>query len=168
LAVVPGADKAEVGMKASVFMHEYRLHIGQASEALHDVRRQLLVRTHLYQLKDDYACGVRANMRSGDRIAALNHQIKRAAGGYRVARKALVALGQELGRNEWERTLLPLSEEDVRGLPRATFHDPDRKKKKKQKRRKTSRKEPLKMSWIWVAQGESWKPGDDAAMNEGT
>ncbi|KAJ7801661.1 hypothetical protein B0H14DRAFT_2615098 [Mycena olivaceomarginata] len=119
------------------------------------------------ELKDDYSRGVRANIRSGDRIAALNHQIKRAAGGYRVARKALVALGQELGRNEWERTLLPLAEEDVRGLPRATFHDPDqKKKKKKQKRRKTSRKEPLKMSWIWVAQGESWKPGDDAAMNE--
>jgi hypothetical protein len=107
-------------------------------------------------------------MRSGDRITALNHQIKWAAGGYRVACKVLVALGQELGRNEWERTLLPLAEEDVRGLPQATFHDPDRKKKKKkQKRRKTSCKEPLKMSWIWVAQGESWKPGDDAAMNEG-
>ncbi|KAJ7853711.1 hypothetical protein B0H14DRAFT_2354164 [Mycena olivaceomarginata] len=167
MAAAPAADKVEVGMKTSAFLHEYRLRIGQASEVLHDVCRQLLVRTHLYQLKDDYSRGVWANMRSGDRIAALNHQIKRVAGGYRVARKALVALGQELGRNEWERTLLPLAEEDVRGLPRATFHDLDRKKKKKkQKRRKTSRKESLKMSWIWVAQGESWKPEDDTVMNE--
>ncbi|KAJ7792839.1 hypothetical protein B0H14DRAFT_3094116 [Mycena olivaceomarginata] len=165
IAATSAADKAEVGMKTSAFMHEYRLRIGQASEALHDVCRQLLVRTHLYQLKDDYSRGVRANMRSGDKIAALNHQIKRAAGGYRVARKSLVALGRELGRNEWESTLLPLAEEDVRGLPRATFHDPER-KKKKQKRRKTGRKEPPKTSWIWVARGESWKQGDDAAMNE--
>ncbi|KAJ7800047.1 hypothetical protein B0H14DRAFT_2253522, partial [Mycena olivaceomarginata] len=165
IAAAPAADKAKVGMKTSAFMHEYRLRIGQASEALHDVCRQLLVRTHLYQLKDDYSCGVRANMRSGDKIAALKHQIKRAAGGYRVARKSLVALGRELGRNKWERTLLPLAEEDVRGLPRVTFHEPER-KKKKQKRRKTGRKEPPKTSWIWVARGESWKPGDDAAMNE--
>jgi hypothetical protein len=53
MAAAPAADKAEVGMKTSAFLHEYRLRIGQVSEALHDVCRQLLVRTHLYQLKDD-------------------------------------------------------------------------------------------------------------------
>jgi hypothetical protein len=144
-------------------MIEYRLRVGQASEALHDVRRGLLVRTHLYQLKDDYSRGVRANMRSGDKIAALNDQIKRSAAGYRAARKALVALGKEVDRDEWAWTLQHLAEEDVRGLPQARFHDPERKKKKKSKR---ARKEPQPLSWIWVSRGERWDPGDDVAMNE--
>jgi hypothetical protein len=48
-----GPDKLEIAVRASVFTMEYRLRVGQASEALHDLCRGLLVRTHLYQLKDD-------------------------------------------------------------------------------------------------------------------
>lgn len=40
--------------------YEYRLRVGQANEALHDIRRQLLVRTHLYKYKDKQKRGVRA------------------------------------------------------------------------------------------------------------
>ncbi|KAJ7847993.1 hypothetical protein B0H14DRAFT_3453348 [Mycena olivaceomarginata] len=159
-----GPDKLEIAIRASIFTMEYRLRVGQASEALHDLRRGLLVRTHLYQLKDDYSRGVRANMRSGDKIAALNDQIKRAAAAYRVARNALVGLGQEVGRDEWEWTLQHLSEEDVRGLPQARFHEPDRKKKKNKSKR--ARKDPRPLSWIWVNKGERWDPGDNVAMNE--
>jgi hypothetical protein len=161
-----GRDKLEIAVRASVFTREYRLRVSQASEALHDLCRGLLVRTHLYQLKDDYSRGVRTNMRSGDKITALSDQIKRAAGAYQVARKALVGLGQEVGRDEWEWTLQHLSEEDVRGLLQARFHDPDWKKKKKKSKR--ARKDPWPLSWIWVNKGERWDPGDDVAMNEGT
>ncbi|KAF7346849.1 hypothetical protein MSAN_01824100 [Mycena sanguinolenta] len=164
----PGKVKVEIPVRRVVYMHEYRLRVAQAAEALHDVRRQLLVRTHLYKLKDTHARGVRANMRSSDKIAALNDQIKRAACTYRAARKALVALGHELNQSDWERTLLPLAEDDIRGLPQSHFHDPERKKeatKKKKKRARTAKK-PRELSWIWVSRGEEWKHGDDAAMNE--
>jgi hypothetical protein len=108
---------AEVVIKDAVFLHEYRLRVGIAAEALHDVRRYLLVRTHLYQVKDAHSRSVRENMWSAGKLAALNEQTKRAVAEYRAARAALVVLGRQLGRMEWEWTLLPLLEEDVRGLP---------------------------------------------------
>ncbi|KAK7026145.1 hypothetical protein R3P38DRAFT_2529348 [Favolaschia claudopus] len=162
-AIIVEAGGNTVRVEPKVFEHEYRLRVGQASEALHEVRRLLLVRTHLYKLKDAHSRGVRANTRSNDKITALNEQVKRAAATYRVARMALVYLGRELGRKEWEWTLQELREEDVRGLPQAMFHDPERKKRK---RKKSGRKEARPLSWIWMARGEKWNPGDDVAMNE--
>ncbi|KAF7364230.1 hypothetical protein MSAN_01082600 [Mycena sanguinolenta] len=156
----------EVFLKKTVFEHEYRLRVGQASEALHEVRRLLLVRTHLYKMKDTHSRGVRANMRSGDKISALNDQIKRAAATYRAAHEALEQLGREVNRNEWSWTLRPLKGDDVRGLPQARFHDPERKKRKKGKRARRAKKQERPLSWIWVTRGERWEPGDDAAMNE--
>jgi hypothetical protein len=124
------------------------------------------VRTHLYKLKDTHSRSVRENMRSGDKIAVLNEQVKRAAASYRVARKALVALGKKLQQYEWEWTLLELKVDDVRGLPQSHFSNPDHKKRK---RTKEGRTKPVEheVSWIWLNKGEKWDPADDAAMNEG-
>ncbi|KAK7017285.1 hypothetical protein R3P38DRAFT_3320598 [Favolaschia claudopus] len=162
-AIRASSQLRDVFIQTPVLEMEYRLRVAQASESLHEVRRQLLVRTHLYKLKDKHKRGVRANTRSADKIAALNEQIKRAAATYRVAREALVVLGLVLKQNDWEWTLQELKEEDVRGLPQSNFHDPERKTKKRRKRRRTQEK-PI--SWIWVTRGERWQPGDDAAMNE--
>jgi hypothetical protein len=154
-------------VQPAVLQHEYRLRVGQASEALHEIRRLLLVHTHLYKLKDRHSRGVRANMRSGDKITALNEQVKRAAAQYRAARRALEPLGRVLRRDEWSWTLLELWENDIRGLPQAQFHNPEC-KQKKQKRARTKKTPPRPLSWIWVTRGERWEAGDDAAMNEGT
>ncbi|KAF7345208.1 CxC2 domain-containing protein [Mycena sanguinolenta] len=156
----------EVPVSSTVQQHEYRLRVGQANEALREVRRLLLVRTHLYKLKDTHSRGMRANMRSQDKIAALNNQIERASAQYRVARAALVTLGKILGCSEWQRTLQELKADDVRGLPQSQFHDPERKQKKsKQRRRKKSRVE-RPVSWIWVTQASEPDPADEKAMNE--
>ncbi|KAJ7080573.1 hypothetical protein B0H15DRAFT_953443 [Mycena belliarum] len=167
----PGAESRVPSCTREIQQHEYRLRVGQGNEALHEVRRMLLVRTHLYKLKDTHSRGVRANMRSNAKITALNDRIRRAAAQYRAARKALQALGRVLKRHEWERTLQDLKEEDVRGLPRSRFGDPERqagkkaKKKSRSKRARTERQErPL--SWIWIAQ-ESYDPGSTGAMAEG-
>ncbi|KAJ6534401.1 hypothetical protein B0H19DRAFT_1080876 [Mycena capillaripes] len=144
----PRDDMDGVQVKKDIYQHEYRLRVGQAEEALHEVRRLLLVRTHLYQLKDAHSRG----------------QIHRAAAQYRAARDALVTLGSVLKRREWERTLLELKEDDVRGLLQAMFHDPERKKKKRRKKKKPKVDRPP--SWIWLTRGEQYNPADDAAMNE--
>ncbi|KAJ7714022.1 hypothetical protein B0H16DRAFT_1742933 [Mycena metata] len=150
-----GGCGARVVCKAEVLEHEYRLRVGQAHETLHEVRRLLLVRTHLYKLKDTHARGVRANTRSADKIAALNDRVKRAAAGYRAARAALVSLGAMLRRGEWEWELLPLKEEDVRGLPRARFGDPERQKGKRSRKSAAKRariaREERELSWIWLS-----------------
>ncbi|KAJ7790154.1 hypothetical protein B0H14DRAFT_3571055 [Mycena olivaceomarginata] len=169
-SAIAGASREvvqDVRVDNTTYLHEYRLRVGQGEEALHEVRRLLLVRTHLYKLKDTHSRGVRANMRSQDKIAALNGQVQRAADQYRAARSALVVLGGVLRRNEWERTLRVLNADDVRGLPQSKFHDPERKKKGKSKRRgKKLRREPREVSWIWLTQGGQYDPGDKAAMNE--
>ncbi|KAJ7897598.1 hypothetical protein B0H14DRAFT_3589450 [Mycena olivaceomarginata] len=160
------ASQEEVPVDTETYQHEYRLRVGQAQEALHEVRRLLLVRTHLYKLKDTHSRGVRANMRSNDKIAALNGQVQRAAEQYRAARRALEGLGRVLKRTEWQRTLRELKPDDVRGLPKATFHDPERKKKgKTSRRRRKKQKKEREMSWIWVAQG-GHDPADPPSMNE--
>ncbi|KAJ7733908.1 hypothetical protein B0H16DRAFT_1327784 [Mycena metata] len=163
IAAAPQSAVEDVSVRVDVQQHEYRLRIGQAQEALHEVRR-LLVRTHVYQLKDEHARGVRANMRSQDKIDTLNAQTRRSADQYRSARLALVTLGRVLGRDEWERTLLELHADDVRGLPQATFHDPERKKKKRRKKKKNRVERPA--SWIWTTPGAQYNPADGAAMHE--
>ncbi|KAJ7017626.1 hypothetical protein C8F04DRAFT_1279060 [Mycena alexandri] len=154
--------------KADVLRHEYRLRVGQGNEALHEIRRQLLVRTHLYKHKDRQIRWVRANMRSSDRIEAVNDRIRRCAAQYRAARTALVTLGPALGEDAWEQSLRVLAKDDIRGRPRATFGDPERqvatRMSKKQRRKKKAKERP--MSWIWVVQGKAAVAGEDPALNE--
>ncbi|KAJ7091732.1 hypothetical protein C8R44DRAFT_891305 [Mycena epipterygia] len=152
IAAAPGPDAKEVSVPVDVQEHEYRLRVGQAGESLHELCRLLLVRTHLYKLKDWHSRGVRANTRSWNKIAALNNQVQRAAMQYRVARGALVVLGRVLKRTEWEWSFQELKEEDVRGLPRRTFSDPERQKGKKRMEKEI--------------RGEVSEPGDQRAMNE--
>ncbi|KAJ7119198.1 hypothetical protein C8R43DRAFT_901144, partial [Mycena crocata] len=150
-AIVAASWAKEVACKDDILDYEYQLRVGEANESLYEVRRLLLVRTHLYKLKDTQSRGVRANTRSGDKIAALNDRINRTAAQYRVARTALVSLGRVLKKNDWEWTLQELKEEDVRGLPRALAR---------------LDKAPRELSWIWINRGGKHEPGDEAAMNE--
>ncbi|KAJ6600930.1 hypothetical protein B0H10DRAFT_1824120, partial [Mycena sp. CBHHK59/15] len=90
-----GSSSEDVPCSREVCKFEYRLRVGQAHEALHEVRWQLLVCTHLYKLKDNHSRRVKANTRSQDKIDALNDRIQRAAEQYRAAWRALIALGPE-------------------------------------------------------------------------
>ncbi|KAJ7253593.1 hypothetical protein C8J57DRAFT_1519322 [Mycena rebaudengoi] len=167
-----GATREEMGCKTRVLEAEYRLRVGQAHETLHNVRRQLLVRTHLYKQKDAEERGVKANTRAQGKIDILNEQIRRAAERYRGARRALVVLGRVLEKNEWEVALKPLAETDVRGMPRAHFGDEERqaargKGKGKGKPSKKRRKVEYKvLSWIWLAPKQSARD-PDVASEEG-
>ncbi|KAJ7150169.1 hypothetical protein C8R43DRAFT_1128212 [Mycena crocata] len=152
---------------------EYRLRVGQANEALHDIRRHLLVRTHLYKYKDKQVRGVRSNMRSKQKIDALEDRIRRAAAQYRAARVALVSLGRALDEHDWEQTLKELKEEDIRARPRSTFSDPERQRGVRGsaaaiKRQRLMRKKRVvrPLSWIWISQTKAQKAGEPQAMNE--
>ncbi|KAJ7137354.1 hypothetical protein C8R43DRAFT_893689 [Mycena crocata] len=163
---LPGAARRTVpSLLKDAMKHEYRMRVGQANEALDEMRRQLLVRTHLFKVKDAYSRGVRENMRSGDKIEVCNDRIRRMTAQYRAARAALVVLGRALENDGWEKTLQPLLDVDVRGMPRATFGDPERQKATRHtnRRRRTA---PAPVSWIWIVQAQAVKPGEPAAMNE--
>ncbi|KAJ7281287.1 hypothetical protein C8J57DRAFT_1057258 [Mycena rebaudengoi] len=172
LANCPGARDDDGRCKQSVLEFEYRLRMGQAHEALDDIRSQLLVRTHLYKWQDLQIRGVRGNTRSQGKIDALDERIRRAAEQYCAARQALVVLGRELENNAWEKTLKPLAAGDVRGMPRATFGDEERQRGKKGKgkavgpARKRQKQAPVTLSWIWLSQGAATVEGQAPSMNE--
>ncbi|KAJ7256755.1 hypothetical protein C8J57DRAFT_1650145 [Mycena rebaudengoi] len=172
LANRPGARDDDGRCKQSVLEFEYRLRVGQAHEALDDIRRQLLVRTHLYKWQDLQIRGVRGNTRSQGKIDALDERIRRAAEQYRAARRALVVLGRELENSAWEKTLKPLAAGDVRGMPRATFGDEERQRGKKGKgkavgpARKRQKQAPVTLSWIWLSQGVATVEGQAPSLNE--
>ncbi|KAJ7148083.1 hypothetical protein C8R43DRAFT_1129237 [Mycena crocata] len=166
-----GRHRSDVTPEVQKF--EYRLRVGEANEALHDIRRHLLVRTHLYKYKDKHLRGVRDNMRSKQKIEALEDRIRRAAAQYRTARLALLLLGKALGEHDWERTLKELKDEDIRARPRSTFSDPERQRGVRGssaaiKRRKIGRKKRVvrPLSWIWISQTKAQKDGEPQAMNE--
>ncbi|KAJ7026189.1 hypothetical protein C8F04DRAFT_1212668 [Mycena alexandri] len=117
---VPGARQRKY-CTPEIQRYEFRLRVGQAHEALHEIRRQLIVRTHLYKYKDKQSFGVRANTRSKDKIDAVNDRIRRVVAAYRAARVAIVSLGKSLDETGWEVTLKELKEEDVRARPRSSM-----------------------------------------------
>ncbi|KAJ6608385.1 hypothetical protein B0H10DRAFT_2068058 [Mycena sp. CBHHK59/15] len=148
---------------------EYRLRVGQANEALHEIRQQLLVRTHMYKYKDKNIRGGRSNMRSKHKIDAVDDRIRRAATQYRAARGALVSLGKVLDEHGWKVTLKELKDDDIRARPRSSFADPERQRGVRgrgAKRVRLGKKRVVRpLSWIWVSQTKA-QDGVAQEMNE--
>ncbi|KAJ7222855.1 hypothetical protein B0H12DRAFT_1241055, partial [Mycena haematopus] len=157
---LPSSIKGRDPCDDELYEYEYRLREAQAHDALDALRKQLLLRTHLYKYKDRFSRGVKANTRLGTKISGVDERIRRISERYRAARRALVGLGSVLKQTQWEATLLPLKPEDVRGMPRALFQDPERKKllmkKGAEARRQAEaagKEAKAKMSWIWRSAG---------------
>ncbi|KAJ6483057.1 hypothetical protein DFH09DRAFT_949912 [Mycena vulgaris] len=89
-----GGASAENGCTVEILTCEYRLRVGQVNEALHDIRRHLLVRTHLYILKDRHARGVRANTRSKTKIEVIEERIRWASAQYQMTGALATAKGK--------------------------------------------------------------------------
>ncbi|KAK6985154.1 CxC2 domain-containing protein [Favolaschia claudopus] len=145
---LPSSIKGRAECDEELYHYEFRLREAQASEALDLLRKNLLVHTHLYKYKDRFARGVKSNTRLTAKINAVEDRLRRIADRYRAARRALEGLGGVLDRHEWRTTLLPLAADDVRGMPRALFQDPERKKADAMRREAR-----VKMSWIWRSAG---------------
>ncbi|KAJ7434267.1 hypothetical protein B0H11DRAFT_2164741 [Mycena galericulata] len=152
---MPSNIKNRVECDLELYEYEFRLRVAQGNEALEDVRHQLLIRMHLYKYKDRFARGVKANTRCQTKIDA---------------RRALVGLGSQVEDRSWEVTLRPLLEADVRGMPRALFQDPERKKLLLQKGPEARRKAEIagteakaRMSWIWRNPGVE---DEEGGLNE--
>ncbi|KAJ7447499.1 hypothetical protein B0H11DRAFT_2162118 [Mycena galericulata] len=167
---MPSSIKNRVECDLELYEYEFRLRVAQGNEALEDVRHQLLIRTHLYKYKDRFARGVKANTRCQTKIDGVEERVRRAAERYRAARRALVGLGSQVEDRSWEVTLRPLLETDVRGMPRALFQDPERKKLLLQKGPEARRKAEIagteakaRMSWIWRSPGVE---DEEGGLNE--
>ncbi|KAJ7269976.1 hypothetical protein B0H12DRAFT_999151, partial [Mycena haematopus] len=66
---LPSSIKGRDPCDDELYEYEYRLREAQAHDALDALRKQLLLRTHLYKYKDRFSRGVKANTRLGTKIS---------------------------------------------------------------------------------------------------
>ncbi|KAJ7817081.1 hypothetical protein B0H13DRAFT_2242339 [Mycena leptocephala] len=138
---------------------------GQAHEALHELRHQLLVRTHAYKYKDKNILGVRDTMRSLTKIEGIDDKIKRASATYRVAHTALGILG-ESWTNRAGMCAAGVKPEDVRQMPEERFASQARGGRRRRRRRRGDERRSVPPV-VDLAGG--WISGDadrNPAMNE--
>ncbi|KAJ7051468.1 hypothetical protein C8F01DRAFT_1339499 [Mycena amicta] len=183
----PGANNTtDDNCTTEILRFEFRMRAGQCKEGLDSIRRNLLIRTHLYNLKDRYTRGVKANTRANVKIRVVEERIRRAVALYHAAWQALKVLGDSLGESKWRSTLKELKGDDVRGIPRARFADPARQRggtstqvatdegasvldgdpSSAKRRRVSSRQAAPALSWIWLGQSVSRKEGDPEENDE--
>jgi hypothetical protein len=162
-------------LKPSHARYEFDMREAQAHAALEEVRRLLLVRTFHYKAQEGELSGVAGKTRAKTAIQVLDERIRRDADDYRAARRAMAALAASLKESRWTMILKPLLPEDVRGMPRALFHDAEAKKKKRKRGDDAAPPPaPKEMSWIWrtgllsaTANAASSKEAELAATHEG-
>ncbi|RXW14295.1 hypothetical protein EST38_g11557 [Candolleomyces aberdarensis] len=94
---------------------EFDMREAQAYDALVTMRRQLQVRATLYDSKDRWIRGQRANTRARGSIGSTQKYINLARDEYRAARNALVALSQFLSK-PLDASLQVLKDSDVRSM----------------------------------------------------
>ncbi|KAJ7041341.1 hypothetical protein C8F04DRAFT_1253041 [Mycena alexandri] len=130
-ARTPGAE-----FKLSHTRYEFDMRQARAHEALDAVRNLLLLFTCQYKLKDSgKESGVAGKTRQRTAIEVLDERIRRSADEYRAAYRAMSSLGPRLQETAWYLILKPLAPEDVQGMPRALFSDPEKKKRGKKRKR---------------------------------
>lgn len=132
---------------------ERRLRLAEADDALVALRRQLRITTGVFNYKKTHVSGTgqKSNTRARTLLSQLTAKTKMFADHYRAARKALSILDPN---GDWERRLLPLCPEDIRG--------PTRQDDESEGRRR--------LTWIWLV-GQtaqvSVNPGDEFEIAEG-
>ncbi|KAF9456838.1 hypothetical protein BDZ94DRAFT_1176782, partial [Collybia nuda] len=125
-------DKISVPM--DIMELEWRLRFAQAHDALHDIRRLLLVRSQMLSAKDRFSRGQGQVTRSRNLIIGVQAQIDAHVLRYHDFRIALISLARPLGKVGWDRELQVLHKEDIQGLSaREGGHSESR----------------MNMSWIW-------------------
>jgi hypothetical protein len=148
--------------------YEYRFRLAQARDALDEIHNHLRVRSYMWKKKRRDIHGVAAGTRAQAALSRQQEKIDISARRYRVARKALMSLADELGEVRWDHELRPLKPEDIKGL-----HDNESgaleagKGKKKSKHQAKLGEGTRKLSWIWTGSTAATQAGSDPGLNDG-
>lgn len=119
---------------------EWDLRRAQASDSLNDLRRHLLLRTHLYKFKDINIRGQRANTCAAAVIRKVEHNVTEACKSYRRAWTALSRLCGTLGEDGWQSIFPVLEPANVCGMSEGEAGQSEGNRT---------------LSWIWKTQGVS-------------
>ena len=114
---LPSAISGKIPCDIRLYSFEWDLRYAQANDALHELRRNLQLRSYLYQRKDRFATGQQANTKSRTTIMCVQSYINASAAQYRIAQKALVSLATILSKDDsWKVVVLDLQDQDIRGM----------------------------------------------------
>ncbi|KAJ7500477.1 hypothetical protein B0H11DRAFT_1678380, partial [Mycena galericulata] len=107
---------------------EDRLREAQAHEALRDLRSGLRTRTFAHQFKRKHTSGQGMYTKSRELLDAIEDRIRDAAGRYRAARAALLALR---GAGEWEEVFRELLKDEIRGMNERLMNSEEKEENRK-------------------------------------
>jgi hypothetical protein len=139
---------------------EWDMRIGQAQDALNDLRSALRLRSFLYSQKDRYSRGQRENNKSHTLIQRCESRVLLFVKTYRRAREAIESLSRPLSRSGWEGQLPALNDGDVKGMTETALRDAEEPEGTK---RSEGHRE---LSWIWTTLGAGTQVMEDAALND--
>ncbi|KAF8958691.1 hypothetical protein BDZ97DRAFT_1923452 [Flammula alnicola] len=96
--------------------YKFDLRIFQADATLDEIRSSLLLRSHMYKLKDRLVRGQRQNTRSNVLLGRVEDRVKVASDRYNKIQRALTALLALLLEFDWSQKFRVLEPADVTGL----------------------------------------------------
>lgn len=128
---------------------EWRLRIGQAHDALEELRQGLRSRSYMLRFKERFLRGQGAITRARNSLKSVDAKVNSSAEKYRKAYAALLALSKPLGKSEWNRNLRFLENVDIRPMTEGT-----------EDRSSEGRR---RLSWIWIVCGYK----EDATEEDG-
>lgn len=120
---------------------EWQLRIGQAHDALEELRQALRSRCYMLRFKDRFLRGQGANTRARNCLKAVDVKVEQSAAKYRAAYNAFQELSHLLEKTTsgWNKSLRLLKDEDIRSMTAGT-----------EDRESEGRR---RLSWIWIVCG---------------
>ncbi|OBZ74530.1 hypothetical protein A0H81_05788 [Grifola frondosa] len=112
--LLPAAASRDIVCDPFLLDYEWRLRYSNAFENLADLRRHLQLRDHLCKFKAQFIRGQRPNTRARSIVNTIQERIHADVARYRINHAALTSLAVTLNRSDWQRTLHPLADADVR------------------------------------------------------
>jgi hypothetical protein len=165
---LPSGLNGQVPCDSTLKRYEYRFRLAQARDALDDIRNHLRVRSYMWKKKRRDIRGVAAGTRAQAALSRQQDKIDVSARRYRVARKALMSLADQLGEDKWDHELRPLKPEDIKGLHDDGSGAPGTGKlKNKGKQRAELGEGTKRLSWIWTDLTAATQAGQDPGLNDG-
>ena len=151
---LPSALRRQIPYDRELKEIEWKLHVGQAHDALEELWQGLCSLSYMLRFKDRFLRGQGATTRARNCLALVGVKIDLCATKYCAAYSALLTLSPLLGKVGWQSTFRPLEKEDIHCMTDGTDNQ--------------ASKERRRLSWIWIACGSgNGKGGEDQSLQDG-
>ena len=136
---LPSSLRRQVPCDVNLEEIEWKLRLGQAHDALNELRQALRSRSYMLRFKDRFLRGQGANTRARNCLKSVDAKVDASVAKYRASHTALLNLSPLLGKVGWMDSLRYLEKDDIRPMTSGT-----------EDRASEGRR---RLSWIWLTCG---------------